>query len=127
MFAESLQQEMGSGNGLNLDLHGERARHLAFSGDWKRLCDFISHVNRQMSALTVYSNPNFANTYLQSLLWKNAVTLTPFDFNDAVETQAYDHIDSCLVIASHLGLIKMFSVEKGVENGGSSPMSSSPK
>lgn len=64
MCAESSQREMGSGNGLNLDLRGERAR-LAFCGDWKRPCDSMSHVNWQTSALTqVYSTPNFANTYL---------------------------------------------------------------
>ncbi|KAF8880254.1 WD40-repeat-containing domain protein, partial [Infundibulicybe gibba] len=34
-----------------------------------------------------------------------------FEFNDAVETQAYDPLNYRLVVASHSGVIKMFTVE----------------
>jgi hypothetical protein len=70
--------------------------------------------------MQIYSIQIFANTYLQSFLWKEATAFTMFDFNNAVETQAYDHINSRLVVTSNSGLIKMFSVEKGAEKGGSS-------
>ncbi|KAF8874087.1 WD40-repeat-containing domain protein [Infundibulicybe gibba] len=45
---------------------------------------------------------------------QESATLFPFDFNDAVETQAYDTLNHRLAVASHSGLIKMFSVENGV-------------
>lgn len=35
-----------------------------------------------------------------------------FNFNDAVEAQAYDRIHSRLAVSSHSGLVKMFTVER---------------
>lgn len=38
--------------------------------------------------------------------------LAAFDFNDAVEAQAYDPINGRLAVASHSGRIKMFNIDK---------------
>jgi hypothetical protein len=37
---------------------------------------------------------------------------TPFDFNDAVEAQAYDPLNCRLAVASHFGQMKLFNVEQ---------------
>ncbi|KAF8867894.1 WD40-repeat-containing domain protein [Infundibulicybe gibba] len=45
-------------------------------------------------------------------LMKNASALSVFEFNDAVEAQAYDPLNQRLVVTSHSGKIKMYLVEK---------------
>lgn len=49
---------------------------------------------------------------MQQFLWKDAAMLAAFDFNDAVEAQAYDPINGRLAVASHSGRIKMFNIDK---------------
>lgn len=41
-----------------------------------------------------------------------AKTFAIFDFNDAVEAQTYDRLNSRLAISSHSGCVKMFFVDK---------------
>ncbi|KAF8963378.1 WD40-repeat-containing domain protein [Flammula alnicola] len=43
---------------------------------------------------------------------KDAVTLSIFGFNDSIEAQAYDRVNSRLVLGSHSGEIKVFNVDK---------------
>jgi hypothetical protein len=54
----------------------------------------------------------FSSISPQWFLWKNAVFFTPFDFNDAMEAQAYDPLNRRLAVASHSGQMKLFNVEQ---------------
>lgn len=47
----------------------------------------------------------------QWFLWKNQVTSSVFDSNNAVEAQAYDPVNYRLAVASQSGCIKMFRIE----------------
>ncbi|KAF8057798.1 WD40-repeat-containing domain protein [Lyophyllum atratum] len=47
-------------------------------------------------------------------VWKEAQTEEAFQYNDAVESQAYDSLQRRLAVASHHGTIKVYSVEQSV-------------
>ena len=40
------------------------------------------------------------------------MTSAAFEFNDAVEAMAYDHINSKLAVTSHSGDVAIYSVDK---------------
>jgi hypothetical protein len=42
---------------------------------------------------------------------QKSINFTPFAFNDAIDAQAYDPLNQRLVVASHSGEVKMFTVQ----------------
>lgn len=52
---------------------------------------------------------------------RRAVTVSIFNFNDAVEAVAYDSQNSRLVFASHSGRLKMYKIDQGRSPTASTP------
>jgi len=68
-----------------------------------------------MVSSIIYSSQ--AGLPLFQLAFKELSQTDVFAFNEPVETVDYDPYKSCLVVCSHFGRIRMFSVEKNGTQG----------